>query len=111
MKNRTAIVGYSETPYSRGKIDRNELSLTGEEYAAWASEMALESAGLTKDDIDGQGLGVAGSLWPHAAIWSAEVAQNLGISPKVLIRADQGGAGGAASCAAGPSWSCRPASR
>ena len=95
MKGRVAIVGYGETPYTRPRAERGQPRLTAEEYASWAMELALSSAGLSKSDFDGQGLGVTGTIYPHAEIWSAEVAQNLGITPKMIIRADQGGAAAA----------------
>ncbi len=96
MRGKVAIVGYGETPYSRARVDRGQPKLTAEEYNSWAMELALSSAGLSKSDFDGQGLGIASTIYPHAEIWSAEMTQNLGITPKILIRADQGGAAAAA---------------
>src|SRR5690606_5118828 len=43
-----------------------------------------------------QGLAVAHSEAAHTVNWSATVAETLGISPKVLLRADQGGASASA---------------
>jgi acetyl-CoA acetyltransferase len=51
---------------------------------------------MSKNDIDGQGLGVAHVEAGHTVNWSAAVAECLGISPKVLLRGDQGGATAAA---------------
>lgn len=96
MKNEVAIVGVGETPFSRGRLDKGEVRLTAEEYLAWAADLALKDAGLSKKDLDGQGLAVCGSEWPHSEIWSAEVAQNLGVSPKLLLRSDHGGMSGVA---------------
>jgi acetyl-CoA acetyltransferase len=90
-----AIVGIGETPFSRGRVDKGELRLTAEEYYAWAIELALRDAGLSKKDLDRQGLAVCGSEWPHSEIWSAELAQNLGLTPKLLLRGDSGGMNGA----------------
>ncbi len=90
MKSQVAIVGYGRTPYSRAKPD--EPVLTVDEYIAWAADLALQKAGLTKNDFDGQGLGVAHAEVAHTVNWSASVAETLGISPQVLLRADQGGA-------------------
>ncbi len=96
MRGEVAIVGYGETPVSRARVDKGEQRLTAEEYYAWAMELTLNNCGLTKEDLEGQGLGVIGALWPHSEIWSTEVVQNLGVSPKLLLRADQGGASAAA---------------
>ena len=89
MSADVAIVGYGRTPYSRNKP--GERSLTVDEYIAWAAELALTSAGMSKNDFDGQGLGVAHAEAAHTVNWSAAVAEMLGISPQSLLRADQGG--------------------
>jgi acetyl-CoA acetyltransferase len=94
MSADVAIVGYGRTPYSRNKPD--ERSYTVDEYIAWAAELALQSAGMSKADFDGQGLGVSHAEVAHTVNWSAATAENLGISPKTLFRADQGGASAAA---------------
>jgi acetyl-CoA acetyltransferase len=85
-----AIVGYGRTPYSRNKP--GEPAYTVDEYIAWAADLALQSAGMSKNDFDGQGLGVAHAEAAHTVNWSAATAEMLGISPQVLLRADQGGA-------------------
>ncbi|NBY26788.1 MAG: thiolase family protein [Betaproteobacteria bacterium] len=89
-----AIVGYGRTPYSRAKP--GEPVYTVDEYIAWAAELALDKAGMSKNDFDGQGLGVSHAEVAHTVNWSAATAENLGISPQVLLRADQGGASAAA---------------
>lgn len=94
MSAEVAIVGYGRTPYSRNKP--GERSLTVDEYIAWAAELALNSAGMSKNDFDGQGLGVAHAEVAHTVNWSAATAEVLGISPQVLLRADQGGASASA---------------
>lgn len=93
MSADVAIVGYGRTPYSRNKP--GERSLTVDEYIAWAAELALNSAGMSKNDFDGQGLGVAHAEAAHTVNWSAATAEMLGISPQALLRADQGGASAA----------------
>ena len=90
MRSEVAIVGVGRTPYSRAKP--GEPVLTVDDYIAWAAELALQQAGMSKNDFDGQGLGVAHAETAHTVNWSAAVAENLGISPTVLLRADQGGA-------------------
>jgi acetyl-CoA acetyltransferase len=91
---RIAIVGTGRTPYSRCKP--GERILTVDEYIAWAADLALEQAGMSKNDFDGQGLGVAHAEASHTVNWSAAVAETLGISPRILLRGDQGGATAAA---------------
>jgi acetyl-CoA acetyltransferase len=83
-----------ETPVSRGRVDKGELRLSCQEYFAWAAELALMDAGLQKSDFDGQGVGITGTAFPHAEIWSAELIQDLGLSPRLLIRSDHGGMSG-----------------
>jgi len=94
MSADVAIVGYGRTPYSRAKP--GEPVYTVDEYIAWAAELALDKAGMSKNDFDGQGLGVSHAEVAHTVNWSAATAENLGISPQVLLRADQGGASAAA---------------
>ncbi len=94
MRGKVAIVGVGRTPYSRAK--QGERIYTIDEYLAWAAELALAHAGLSKNDFDGQGLGVAHAEASHTVNWAAAVAEMLGISPRVLLRADQGGASAAA---------------
>lgn len=94
MRGEVAIIGYGRTPFTRAKP--GERILTVDEYIAWAAELALEKAGMSKNDFDGQGLGVAHAEASHTVNWSAAVAESLGISPRVLLRGDQGGATAAA---------------
>lgn len=94
LKNAFSVVGYGETPVSRARVDKGEQKLSVQEYFAWAAELALKDVGLEKKDFDGQGLAVTGSAYPHAEIHSAEVTQDLGFSPNLLIRTDGGGMGG-----------------
>jgi acetyl-CoA acetyltransferase len=95
LHGRFAIVGYGETTVSRARSDKGEAKLSVQEYAAWAAESALTDAGLEAKDLAGQGLGVAGTVYPHSEIYSGEVTQDLGISPKLLLRSDAGGNSGA----------------
>lgn len=90
MRSKVAIVGVGRTPYSR--LKPGELNLSVDEYIAWAADLALRHAGMSKNDFDGQGLGVAHAEAAHTVNWSAATAENLGISPQMLLRADQGGA-------------------
>ncbi|HVL55708.1 MAG TPA: thiolase family protein [Burkholderiaceae bacterium] len=90
MRAEVAVVGYGRTPYSR--IKPGEPVLTVDEYLAWAAELALQRAGMDKRDFDGQGVAVAHAEAAHTVNWSAAVVESLGITPKVLLRGDQGGA-------------------
>jgi len=94
LRGKVAIVGYGRTPYSRAKP--GERILTIDQYIAWAASLALEKAGMSKKDFDGEGLGVSHAEASHTVNWSAAVAEMLGISPRALIRGDQGGASAAA---------------
>lgn len=93
MRGEVAIVGYGRTPYSRAKPGEPVLNV--DEYIAWAADLALQKAGMSKNDFDGQGLGVSHAEVAHTVNWSSATAENLGISPQVLLRADQGGASAA----------------
>lgn len=90
MRGEVAVVGYGRTPYSR--VKPGEPALTVDEYIAWAADLALKHAGMSLRDFDDQGLAVAHAEAAHTVNWSPATAENLGISPKVLIRGDQGGA-------------------
>jgi acetyl-CoA acetyltransferase len=94
MTASVAVVGYGRTPYSRAKA--GERIYTVDEYIAWAADLALQKAGMSKSDFDGQGFGLAHAEAAHTVNWSAATAETLGISPSTLIRADQGGASASA---------------
>lgn len=95
MKGRIAIVGYGETPVSRAREARGEIRLGSQEYLAWAADLAIRSCGLSKKDLDHQGLAVT-RIMPSPIFFGGEVAENLGITPGLIINADHGGASGAA---------------
>lgn len=93
MRGKVAIVGVGRTPYSRAKPHEPKINV--DQYIAWAAELALQQAGLSKNDFNGQGLGVSHAEVAHTVNWSAATAENLGISPNILFRGDQGGASAA----------------
>jgi acetyl-CoA acetyltransferase len=95
LKDQVAIVGYGETPVSRNRSERGEAVLNTEQYIAWAAELALKSANMEMKDIDGQGLAVVRPISPHPVIWGPQVAEDLGITSRFTIVADNGGASGA----------------
>jgi len=90
MRAQVAVVATGRTPYSR--LKPGEPVLTVDEYLAWAADLALQQAGMSKNDFDGQGVAVAHAEAAHTVNWSAAVVESLGISPRVLLRGDQGGA-------------------
>ncbi|MEM3795095.1 MAG: thiolase family protein, partial [Thermoprotei archaeon] len=87
------VSGYSVVPPSRARVDRGEEALTAEEYHARVLSGLMQSVGIVKEELDGlnYALGLNRPLWPHALIWSGEVAQNLGLSPKFTFVSDHGG--------------------
>lgn len=90
MRAQVAVVATGRTPYSR--LKPGEPVRTVDEYLAWAADLALQQAGMSKNDFDGQGVAVAHAEAAHTVNWSAAVVESLGISPRVLLRGDQGGA-------------------
>lgn len=94
MRSKSAVVGVGRPPYSR--VKPGEPVLTVDEYIAWAADLALKDAGMSKNDFNGQGLAVVHSEAAHTVNWSAAVAEYLGITPKIVLRGDQGGGAGAA---------------
>ena len=87
-----AIASYGETPVSRCRKDKGELILTAEQYLSWAAKLTLDKVGLTIRDLDGQGLAISGPLVQVSELWTGEIAEVLGASPKILIRSDHAGA-------------------
>jgi acetyl-CoA acetyltransferase len=90
------ISGYAVIPPSRARVDRGEEALTVEEYHARALRELLKSINMTKGELAklNYALGINRTLWPHALIWSGEVAQNLGVTPKLTVCSDHGGMSG-----------------
>ena len=56
IRGKTAVVGIGETPTDRLGGKPGEPRKSTAEYLAWAARLAIEDAGLTKKDFDGQGL-------------------------------------------------------
>jgi acetyl-CoA acetyltransferase len=94
IRAKAAIVGIGETPVDRLGSKPGEPRRSSAEYLAAAMRLALEDAGLGKKDLDGQGLaGVTTTSYPQP-FWGEEAAEILGISPGLLLGANQGGAAG-----------------
>lgn len=81
------ILGYGETPYTK-RTDRTLIDLLAE-----ASRKALESAGLTKDDIDG----IAVSSFELPPDNAVTLAEQFGLSVSWAYFGTAGGAGPVAS--------------
>ena len=90
MRGEVAIVGVGRIAYSRSKP--GDRKYTVDEYIAWAADLALQDAGMSKSDFDGQGLAVSHSEVAHTVNWTSATAELLGINPAAVIRGDQGGA-------------------
>ncbi|MBI2986708.1 MAG: thiolase family protein [Deltaproteobacteria bacterium] len=92
LRAKTAIVGCGETPVDRLGGKPGEPRKITSEYLAWAARLALEDAGLTKKDLDGQGLAAIYTTNHSQPFWPEEAAGILGISPAVSLGGGNGGA-------------------
>src|SRR3990170_5533238 len=93
IRGKAAIVGIGETPTDRLGSKPGEPRKSSAQYLAWAMRLALEDAGLTLKDLDGQGLGVTIPTAYPQPFWPEEVAEILGITPGLLLAGSTGGAG------------------
>jgi acetyl-CoA acetyltransferase len=92
LKGKTAIIGVGETRIDRDVQKPGEAKRSSLEYLATAVRLALADAGLTKNQLNGQGLGIIYSATQPQAFWAAEATDILGISPGMLFAGGQGGA-------------------
>src|SRR5713226_2465430 len=92
IRGKTAIAGIGETPTDRLGSKPGEPRKVTAEYLAWAARLALEDAGLTKKDFDGQGLAAIYTTNHSQPFWPEEVANILGIAPAVSLGGGNGGA-------------------
>ena len=81
---KAAIIGYGETPVSRGKKSRGEPQLITEDYLAWAAKLTLEHASLTKEDLNNQGLAVFLPFHKASVQFHMQVSEILGLTSKYL---------------------------
>jgi acetyl-CoA acetyltransferase len=93
IRDKAAIVGIGETPTDRLGSKPGEAGKSSAQSLAWAMRLALEDAGLTLKDLDGQGLGVTIPTAYPQPFWPEEVAEILGITPGLLLAGSTGGAG------------------
>ena len=92
LRGKAAIVGIGETPVDRLGSKPGETRKSTAEYLAWAVRLALEDAGLTKKDLDGQGIAAIYTTNHSQPFWPEEVANILGITPAVSLGGGNGGA-------------------
>ncbi len=78
IRGKAAIVGIGETPTDRLGSKPGEPRRPMQDYLATAMRLALADAGLTKKDLDGQGLGAIYGAGQSQAFWPAEAADILG---------------------------------
>src|SRR5437016_10095143 len=93
IRDKAAIVGIGETPTDRFGSKPGEPRKSSTEYISWAMRLALEDAGLSLKDFNGQGLGVTIPTAYPQPFWPEEVAEILGITPGFLLGGATGGAG------------------
>ena len=93
IRDKAAIVGIGETPTDRLGSKPGEPRKSSAEYVSWAMRLALEDAGLSLKDLNGQGLGVTIPTAYPQPFWPEEVAEILGITPGFLLGGATGGAG------------------
>src|SRR5215470_5052256 len=84
LRGKTAIIGIGETPTDRLGSKPGEQRKSTAEYLAWAARLAMEDAGLSKKDFDGQGLAAIYTTNHSQPFWPEEVAAILGITPGCL---------------------------
>jgi len=91
LKGKAAIVGIGDTPVDRLGRKPGDPRRATPEYLSWAARLALEDAGLTKKDLDGQGLASIYTTTYSQPFWPEEATSILGISPGLLIAGGNGG--------------------
>src|SRR2546422_9794059 len=95
IRGKTATVGLAGTPSVRLGSTPGEPKKSTADYLAWAARLALEDAGLTKKDLDGQGLAAIYTTNHSQPFWPEEAANILGIAPAVSLAGGNGGASAA----------------
>ena len=77
ITNKAAIVGIGDTPTDRLGSKPGEPRKSSAEYLSWAMHLALEDAGLSLKDFQGQGLGVTIPTAYPQPFWPEEVSEIL----------------------------------
>ena len=99
LRGKIAVVGYGETPVTRARKDKGEPRLTYWEYLSWAAELAMNNAGMSKKDLDNQGLAVTHPEVEHPLFVGVEAAEMLGLTTRWMITPSHGGASAVVSLA------------
>ena len=87
IKGKTAIIGYGETEFVKHNPgDRSNLS-----EQITASKLAIEDAGLKKEDIDGL---ISFTPENEGVSWSVDLAEYLQLHPRYIDNTYEGGASG-----------------
>ncbi len=92
LRGKAVIIGIGETPVDRLGRKPGEPRKSTAEYLAWAARLALEDAGLTKKDLDRQGLAAIYTTNHSQPFWPEEASSILGLTPAVLLAGGNGGA-------------------
>ena len=92
LRGKAAIVGIGETPLDRLGRKPDEPRKFTSQYLAWAARLAMEDAGLSRKDLDGQGLAAIYTTNHSQPFWPEEVASIIGITPSVALAGGNGGA-------------------
>jgi acetyl-CoA acetyltransferase len=92
LRGKAAVVGIGETPVDRLGSKPGEPKKSTAEYLAWAARLAMDDAGVTKRDLDGQGFAAIYTTNHSQPFWPEEAANVLGISPSVSLAGGNGGA-------------------
>jgi acetyl-CoA acetyltransferase len=86
FRDKYAIVGAALTPTAR----THAPGVSGLMLEAWAARLAMEDAGLTRQDIDGAVHGMMAS--PHTPTqWTDSYSRTLGLKPNIYINVARGG--------------------
>src|SRR5499426_259389 len=93
IRSQAANVGIGETLTDRLGSKPGEPRKSSAEYISWAMHLALDDAGLSLKDFNGQGLGGTIITAYPQPFWPEEVAEILGITPGFLLGGASGGAG------------------
>lgn len=87
LRGKTAIIGYGETPFAK----RNPGDRTNYTEYCRAAKLAIEDAGITKDDVDGL---IAIYPLDEQPTWTEDLQEYLQLHPRFLDYVYRGGAAG-----------------
>ncbi len=90
IRGKTAIIGYGETEFAKARDSENRSNHTEQCHAAI---LAIEDAGIRKEDIDGL---IALPPLGQTPSWGMDMAEYLQLQPRFIDNLYHGGAAGAA---------------